>query len=190
MPNSFKCPNCGQNLSAKPELAGRIISCPTCGSQTQVPSANVQQDDHLPTAAPSAPGSPLPYYPPQGHAGMYSTSRTGGQESKWGKFLSFDIMIADEFLAKIWLVASVIVLIVSVFGFFVVLLDELGVEFAGVNFHSTGKAFNSFWRIFEPLVTGALTLLMLRITCEFMVLFFKIHATIKEIKDGKSSSVQ
>lgn len=37
MADSFNCPNCGQKLTAKPELAGQIISCPACGSQIQVP---------------------------------------------------------------------------------------------------------------------------------------------------------
>lgn len=38
MANSFDCPNCGQKLTAKPEMAGVIIDCPSCGSQIQVPA--------------------------------------------------------------------------------------------------------------------------------------------------------
>ena len=38
MANAFDCPNCGQKLTAKPEMAGVIIDCPSCGSQIQVPA--------------------------------------------------------------------------------------------------------------------------------------------------------
>ena len=38
MANTFDCPNCGQKLTAKPEIAGVIIDCPSCGSQIQVPA--------------------------------------------------------------------------------------------------------------------------------------------------------
>ena len=38
MANTFDCPNCGQKLTAKPEMAGVIIDCPACGSQIQVPA--------------------------------------------------------------------------------------------------------------------------------------------------------
>ena len=38
MANTFDCPNCGQKLTAKPEMAGVIIDCPSCGSQIQVPA--------------------------------------------------------------------------------------------------------------------------------------------------------
>ncbi len=38
MANTFDCPNCGQKLTAKAEMAGVIIDCPSCGSQIQVPA--------------------------------------------------------------------------------------------------------------------------------------------------------
>lgn len=38
MDSTFDCPNCGQKLTAKPEMAGVIIDCPACGSQIQVPA--------------------------------------------------------------------------------------------------------------------------------------------------------
>ena len=189
MSYTFKCPGCGQTLSAKPEQAGHLLKCPSCNTQIQVPSGNNQSESHPTQMSQVATGSPTTAYPQaQGFHGMYAPMNYGGEKSAWQRFLSFDIMIADEFLSKIWLIASSLVALVAVFGFFVVLLDELGVEFNGVNFRSTGKAFDTFWRIFQPLVTGALTLLMLRIACEFLVLFFKIHTTIKEIRDGEKPS--
>ena len=38
MADTFDCPNCGQKLTAKQEMAGVIIDCPACGSQIQVPA--------------------------------------------------------------------------------------------------------------------------------------------------------
>ncbi len=56
MANSFDCPNCGQKLTAKPEMAGVIIDCPSCGSQIQVPAfeAPVPMAPQPPTYPPAA----------------------------------------------------------------------------------------------------------------------------------------
>lgn len=77
MANSFNCPNCGQKLTAKTEMAGVIIDCPSCGSQIQVPAfeAPVPMAPPPPTYPPSAipqrfqnpyeqqMGGPQPYTP-------------------------------------------------------------------------------------------------------------------------------
>ena len=56
MANTFDCPNCGQKLTAKPEMAGVIIDCPACGSQIQVPAfeAPVPMVPQPPAYPPSA----------------------------------------------------------------------------------------------------------------------------------------
>ncbi len=77
MANTFDCPNCGQKLTAKPEMAGVFIDCPSCGSQIQVPSfeapvpmAPQPQQSYPRQMAPSPYGqmAPQPYpqqMPPQ-----------------------------------------------------------------------------------------------------------------------------
>ncbi len=72
----FKCNSCGQVLSAKPEMAGQIISCPACGSQIQIPvfEAPVPMAPQLSSMPPGAIPKRFqkPYGQPMGEPQQYS----------------------------------------------------------------------------------------------------------------------
>lgn len=119
MANTFDCPNCGQKLTAKPEMAGVIIDCPSCGSQIQVPAfeAPVPMAPQPPAYPPSAIpqrfqnpyGQPYPQqmpiqqpygYPPQ----QFQPQAYGQMPTKSGK--SFQSLALTAFILS-FLVAIV-----------------------------------------------------------------------------------
>lgn len=74
MPIEVRC-QCGKRLKAPDKLAGRIVSCPGCNAQIQVPALDVPDDDDFEDDAPparqqpasrSAFGSPPQFSAPRG----------------------------------------------------------------------------------------------------------------------------
>ena len=134
MANTFDCPNCGQKLTAKPEMAGVIIDCPSCGSQIQVPAfeAPVPMVPQPPAYPPSAipqrfqnpygqqMGGPQSYppqmpmqqqygYPPQ----QFQPQARGQMPTKSGKSfqsLALTAFIFSFFVAIVGLILGIVAL--------------------------------------------------------------------------------
>jgi hypothetical protein len=49
------CPGCGKKLVIKPELAGRLVLCPSCKSKLRVPAAEAVQESEAKPETESAP---------------------------------------------------------------------------------------------------------------------------------------
>lgn len=73
----FRCGNCGQLMSVRPEFAGRAGNCPSCGTPFVTPNASTVDPAGGPATAPPAPSRPLASPPlaspslagpPTGHA--------------------------------------------------------------------------------------------------------------------------
>jgi len=56
----FRCPNCQQRLTAKPEKAGRRVKCPRCGGSLVVPVGQGPAPPPIQTPAPSEASQPPP----------------------------------------------------------------------------------------------------------------------------------
>ncbi len=127
MPNSFDCPNCGQKLTAKPEMAGVIIDCPSCGSQVQVPAFHAPVPMAPPTQqfypqqmVPQSYGQPQPYpqqfpvqqnpygYPPQPTAPYPTTMREPSGKSYHS--LALTAFICSFFIAIVGLILGIVAL--------------------------------------------------------------------------------
>jgi hypothetical protein len=75
MPIEVRC-QCGKKLKAPERLAGRIVACPGCSAQIQVPAlAETPDDDDFEDDAPPMP-QPLAQKSAFGSPPQFSTSRT------------------------------------------------------------------------------------------------------------------
>ncbi|MEW6355124.1 MAG: hypothetical protein AB1696_02265 [Planctomycetota bacterium] len=62
MPINVKCPYCEKTISARDELAGKRVDCPSCMTMLDIPDGPRLPDSMIPIDALSAGGPPPSYY--------------------------------------------------------------------------------------------------------------------------------
>ncbi|NOZ23847.1 MAG: hypothetical protein GXP25_22440 [Planctomycetes bacterium] len=62
MPINVKCPYCEKTISARDELAGKSVDCPSCMTQLDIPEGPCVPDSMIPLDAVSAGEKPASYY--------------------------------------------------------------------------------------------------------------------------------
>ena len=131
------CTKCGAALSEDAAV------CPQCGA---APVRADNQNAHD-AQSDSSGDSTLPQEP-----------------GNFQSFLNFDFMITPTIMKIIYIVGSVIIAIIALFGLF------------------SGQTLLAVASIFG----GAFSLVMFRMLCEINMLFFKMHDTIKQIQNNTS----
>ena len=100
---------------------------------------------------------------PAGTQSDLSAAPEPAQESgSFQSFLNFDLMITPTIMKIIYIVGSVVIALGALFGLF------------------SGNAIAAAISIFG----GAFALVMFRMLCEINMLFFKMHANIKQIQNN------
>ncbi len=77
MPIEIRC-QCGKKLKAPDKLAGRMVNCPGCSAQIQVPALAAPDDDDYEDDVPAAP-SPFPVRSAFGSPPQFSAPRSNQQ---------------------------------------------------------------------------------------------------------------
>ncbi|MCL2580414.1 MAG: DUF4282 domain-containing protein [Oscillospiraceae bacterium] len=80
----------------------------------------------------------------------------------FGSFLSFDVMITPMIMKIIYIIGSVVIVLAALVAMF------------------TGGVAG----VFAGLIGGALGLVYFRVICEVMILFFKMHKDIKQVREN------
>ena len=179
---TFKCPSCGQTLSAKQEMAGRLIQCPTCGSQIQVPT---------PEEPPSSPPMPQPTVPtpyqfpaplPQGLP-PFPNASPPEKKGWWKSFCDFDTMVSETFIPQLWMILSVLFTLVSIVEGVILCVEWLRTE---IESRPLATLLGLAIGVVAGVLAGIVGSFVLRLHAEFLVVIFKIHSLLKDQRDGKS----
>ncbi|HYX29347.1 MAG TPA: DUF4282 domain-containing protein [Pyrinomonadaceae bacterium] len=103
----------------------------------------------------------------------------------WGRFLNFDEFIAGRFL-KVLYVAGSLLIIIGVIGIGGV-TTLTGLVYSLGEQTPTGMLGSLFWFLLM-LIGGVVWLILWRVYCEIIMIFFKINENLQAIRDSNKSN--
>ncbi len=182
MPTTITCPECAAKIRAPDNIMGRQVNCPKCSARFTAAPAAPPPPSQPPAQAAEDPfaqldaGEPATGEPETPSGGLVD-SRSVAAYSRQNPFL--------DFLLFRKMIAPIVIQILFWLGVIFLVLSGIIAGATAIGLMIDGRAPVSYvgGQLFMAVVTLFVMPLAWRVYCEVLILFFRIHETVKEIKE-------